>query len=80
MQRLCTKPYNLAPIEKNDEPVKIPVGMPIIIPIYALHMDSQYYPDPKKFDPERFSEENKGNIPKYSYLPFGEGPRICIGI
>ncbi|XP_077299001.1 uncharacterized protein LOC143920158 [Arctopsyche grandis] len=79
MQRLCTKPYSLAPIEKNDDPIKIPLGMPVIIPIYALHMDPKYYPEPKNFNPERFSEENKGNIPKYSYLPFGEGPRICIG-
>ncbi|XP_036143624.1 cytochrome P450 9e2-like isoform X2 [Monomorium pharaonis] len=46
---------------------------------YALHHDSKYFPNPSKFDPERFSEQNKDNILPYSYLPFGEGPRKCIG-
>lgn len=37
------------------------------------------FPEPEKFDPERFNKENINNIKQYSYLPFGEGPRICIG-
>ena len=49
------------------------------IPIYGLHHDSKYFPEPKKFDPERFSDENKNNINPYAYLPFGLGPRKCIG-
>ena len=39
--------------------------------------DEKYYPNPELFDPERFAEGNK--IPKGAYLPFGDGPRICIG-
>lgn len=50
-----------------------------MIPIYALHNDPKYFPNPQKFDPERFSEANKGNIVKGTYLPFGIGPRGCIG-
>lgn len=45
----------------------------------GLHHDPEYYPNPEKFDPERFSEENKSKRPAYTYLPFGDGPRICIG-
>jgi cytochrome P450 family 6 len=51
----------------------------VIIPIMGLHFDPEHFPDPEKFDPERFSDENKRNIKSYTYLPFGEGPRSCIG-
>lgn len=49
------------------------------IPIYGLHMDAKYFPDPEKFDPERYNEENVGKIVPGSYIPFGIGPRNCIG-
>lgn len=42
-------------------------------------MDPNYFPNPKKFDPERFSDENKTSIDPFTYLPFGAGQRICIG-
>lgn len=42
-------------------------------------MDESYFPDPLAFKPERFLPENKENIPKFAFLPFGEGPRICLG-
>ncbi|XP_055589830.1 probable cytochrome P450 9f2 [Uranotaenia lowii] len=49
------------------------------IPIIAIHRDAKYYPDPDKFDPERFSKENRSRILAGAYLPFGVGPRNCIG-
>jgi cytochrome P450 len=54
-------------------------GTQILIPVMALQNDPKYYPDPEKFDPERFNEEEKKKRPPCTYLPFGEGPRICIG-
>ena len=51
----------------------------VFIPPYVVHHDSRWWKEPEKFDPTRFSEENEPDIPKYAYLPFGGGPRICIG-
>lgn len=58
---------------------KVTQGMPVFVPIYAIHRDPTYFPDPDKFDPERFSAENKPNIQSGTHLPFGSGPRFCIG-
>lgn len=78
-QRICRKPYKLPPIHPGDEPVEVPVGMTLIISQYSLQNDPEYFPNPEKFDPERFSKENKQHIPKCTYMPFGEGPRSCLG-
>ncbi|KAL3841597.1 hypothetical protein ACJMK2_019714 [Sinanodonta woodiana] len=59
--------------------VKIPKGLDVTIPTYSLHMDPEFWPDPHKFDPERFSPENKDRINPFTFLPFGAGPRNCIG-
>lgn len=54
-------------------------GKSVIFSIVGLHNDPQYFPNPAKFDPERFSDENRHNIKPNTYLPFGIGPRNCIG-
>ncbi|KRT84253.1 cytochrome P450, partial [Oryctes borbonicus] len=51
----------------------------VFISTFGLHMDEEYFPDPEKFIPERFTDENIHQHPQYAFLPFGEGPRICIG-
>jgi len=53
--------------------------MPILIPYYAIQRDEKYFADPSKFNPERFSKENIENITPFTNLPFGTGPRNCIG-
>uniref|UniRef100_A0A6B2E9E1 Putative cytochrome p450 9b2 n=1 Tax=Phlebotomus kandelakii TaxID=1109342 RepID=A0A6B2E9E1_9DIPT len=50
-----------------------------VVPVFGFHYDPQYFPNPDKFDPERFSDENKHKIVPGTYLPFGVGPRNCIG-
>jgi len=55
-------------------------GTPIMTSIYSIHHDPEFYPEPEKFDPERFSVEAKLSRDPYTYLPFGHGPRNCIGM
>jgi cytochrome P450 len=50
-----------------------------LISPYVLHHDPRHWSKPNDFDPTRFSAENEPTIPKYVYIPFGGGPRICIG-
>ncbi|CAG2168055.1 unnamed protein product [Oppiella nova] len=51
-----------------------------LYPVYAIHHDPDHYPDPFTFNPDRFMPENRGHIKAYTYLPFGSGPRNCIGM
>lgn len=78
-ERIVTKPYVLQSFDGTSSKVQLNVGDGIWIPTYALHMDAQYFPNPEKFDPERFNDENKSSIRSGTYLPFGIGPRNCIG-
>ena len=60
--------------------LKVPKGIFVTIPIYSIHMDPKYWPNPDKFDPERFSPEAKQSRDPYAYMPFGHGPHNCIGM
>lgn len=51
----------------------------ILMSPYAIHRHPDFWENPEEFDPERFSPENSKNRHKYAYLPFGGGPRLCIG-
>lgn len=75
MFRIATQTYHVP----NDS-LTIPKGQKIVIPLHSLHYDPKYYTDPEVFNPERFSPEEKAKRPNGTYLPFGEGPRICIGM
>ena len=58
----------------------IPKGMLIQIPIYAIHCDPKIWPEPDKFDPYRFTSDEKAKHTAYDWIPFGSGPRNCIGM
>ncbi|XP_024868646.1 cytochrome P450 9e2-like, partial [Temnothorax curvispinosus] len=77
--RLCAKRYELPPSRPGCKNAIVEPNHVLLFPIYSLHHDPTYFPNPDKFDPERFNEENKDKILPYTYLPFGHGPRKCIG-
>jgi cytochrome P450 len=51
----------------------------IFLPIWALHRHEMWWQRPQEFNPARFAPENRGQLNKYQYLPFGAGPRVCVG-
>ncbi|XP_045537777.1 probable cytochrome P450 6a14 [Papilio machaon] len=73
--RRCTKEYRLP-----NSDVIIEEGTLVFIPIQAIQMDPDIFPDPEKFDPERFSPEKKAKMHPCHWMPFGEGPRKCLGL
>jgi len=58
---------------------RIRKGTNVVVGCYALHRDPALWDDPEKFDPERFSHERNEGRSRWQYLPFGAGPRSCIG-
>ncbi|KAM8771556.1 cytochrome P450 3A40-like [Acanthopagrus schlegelii] len=58
----------------------VPKGMVVMVPTWPLHRNPDLWPDPEAFKPERFSKENKETFDPYTYMPFGAGPRNCIGM
>ena len=57
----------------------VPARSIILMSQYVMHHNSAYFPDPDRFDPERWTPEARETRPKFSYFPFGGGPRLCIG-
>lgn len=79
--------YPSAPIISRDSigadvvgGVAIRPGTSIMISPWVLHRHSTLWDDPDYFDPERFSPGRRERIPRFAYIPFGAGPRICIGM
>ncbi|KAJ8933324.1 hypothetical protein NQ318_020827 [Aromia moschata] len=74
LTRQCVKDYKLP-----GEDIIIEEGTAVFISVKGIHYDEEHYENPEEFDPERFTEEKKRERHRFAYLPFGEGPRICIG-
>jgi cytochrome P450 len=58
---------------------RVPAGVDVLVCSYTLHRHPKFWPDPERFDPERFNPSFTANRARYSYLPFGAGPRFCVG-
>ncbi|XP_058462575.1 cytochrome P450 9e2-like [Malaya genurostris] len=76
VDRLCVRNYELD--DGAGLKFTIEKGTAVFFPVQGLHYDPKYFPNPEKFVPERFSDENNENIRLGTYLPFGIGPRNCI--
>lgn len=74
IDRVCKSDYKI-----EDTDMVIEEGTPVYIPLFAMHYNPTLFPNPNKYDPERFADKNEIHNDGISYLPFGEGPRICIG-
>ncbi|CAG2111767.1 unnamed protein product [Medioppia subpectinata] len=75
LSRLATTDYPLA-----DTGITLRAGQQIDFPIQAIHRSEEYYENAHQFNPDRFMPENRHKIIPYTYLPFGAGPRNCIGM
>lgn len=58
---------------------RVPEGAIVLLDAYAMHHRPDYFPRPEQFNPQRFTAENESRLPRYAFLPFGTGPRVCIG-
>ena len=67
------------PVATNLGPYQLPANANIFISPYAMHHLPQYFPEPDAFQPERWTPEFEQSLPRYAYMPFGGGPRVCIG-
>ncbi|KAK9696322.1 Cytochrome P450 [Popillia japonica] len=75
LERIATKDYKVP-----DSDLTLKKGTKVLISLQGIHHDPEYFPNPEKFDPDRFSPENREKLHPCAYMPFGEGPRICIGL
>ena len=57
----------------------VPAGADVLICPYTLHRHPRFWPEPERFDPERFAPDAPADRPRYAYIPFGAGPRFCVG-
>lgn len=70
-ERICNKDCTVE-IE-NGKMIKIEKDQLVFIPVYGFHHNPEFFPNPDKFDPDRFNEENRKNQNMNAYMPFGNG-------
>lgn len=79
LDRMCTERFELPPAVPGAKPFTVEKDMNVWIPVYGLQHDPKYFENPEKFDPERFLENSKAIANSGAFIPFGLGPRMCIG-
>lgn len=78
LNKICTEPFELE--NNKGKIVKVSEGVEILISAYAFHHDEEYYKDPEEFIPERFDGDGIKDFRVAGVLiPFGDGPRVCLG-
>jgi cytochrome P450 len=80
--RLYPPAHTLSRVAIGDDEVlgrRIPKGAQVVIAPWLVHRNPKLWDDPERFDPERFSPERAAKRHRFAYIPFGAGPRICIG-
>ncbi|XP_063606137.1 cytochrome P450 9e2-like [Penaeus indicus] len=75
IERLCTRDYRLPGTD-----LTIKAGDRIQCPVWSIHHDPKYWPEPNEFRPERFLPENKTSMKNFAHMPFGIGPRNCLAM
>ncbi|GBM46371.1 Cytochrome P450 6B2 [Araneus ventricosus] len=73
LERTAVENYEL-----RNTGIVVEKGVRVIVPVYGIHYDPEFFEDPETFNPERFLEDPKH--PQYAYMPFGAGPRNCLGM
>ena len=73
VRRVTVDKYQLKDVTLEKDSV-------VIVPSYVVHHSEEYYPEPERFNPDRFMPENKHLLVPYTYMPFGQGPRNCVGM
>jgi hypothetical protein len=69
LDRMCGSDYKM-PSPPRNGPKILPAGTAVFISVLGIQNDPMYFPEPQKFDPDRFTDENKRSISKYTYIPF----------
>jgi cytochrome P450 len=80
--RLYPPAWAIGRLALKDHPLggyTIPAKSLVLLSPYVTHRDERYFPDPARFDPERWTPEARESRPQFAYFPFGGGPRRCIG-
>ncbi|XP_044582917.1 uncharacterized protein LOC123263937 [Cotesia glomerata] len=77
--RLCTQGFELPPAVPGAKPYLLKLGSLVMLPTWAIHREPEHFSEPDTFDPDRFLGDRKKTVNSVAYLPFGAGPRMCIG-
>lgn len=82
VMRLYPPVWMLSRLGQSDDTVggyHVPAGDDVLICPYTLHRHKDFWEDPERFDPERFDPDKPSTRPRYAFIPFGAGPRFCVG-
>jgi cytochrome P450 len=82
VMRLYPPVWILPRLAQQDDEVggyHVPAGSDVVVSPYIMHRNPEFWLDPERFDPERFAGEAVKARPTYAYIPFGAGPRFCVG-